>query len=75
MAKIVFDIETVGEDFESLDETTQKALTGWLKKESRSEDDYQKALGNIKEGLGFSPLTGEIVALGVYDCEKEKGAV
>lgn len=75
MAKLVFDIETVGEDFDLLDEATQKALTGWLKKESRSEEDYAKALTNIKEGLGFSPLTGEIVALGVYDCEKGKGAV
>lgn len=75
MAKIVFDIETVGEDFDSLDEATQKSLTGWLKKESRSDEDYSKALTNIKEGLGFSPLTGEIVALGIYDCEKEKGAV
>jgi uncharacterized protein YprB with RNaseH-like and TPR domain len=75
MAKIVFDIETVGEDFDALDETSQKALTSWLKKESRSEEDYKKALVNIKEGLGFSPLTGQIVALGVYDCDKEKGAV
>lgn len=25
--------------------------------------------------MGFSPLTGQIVALGVYDCDKEKGAV
>jgi predicted PolB exonuclease-like 3'-5' exonuclease len=29
----------------------------------------------MKNGLGFSPLTGEIVAVGVYDTEKNKGAV
>lgn len=75
MSKLVFDIETIGEDFEILDETTQDVLTRWIKKESTSEIEYQKYLTDLKNGLGFSPLTGEIVAIGVYDVEKEKGAV
>jgi hypothetical protein len=29
----------------------------------------------IREGLGFSPLTGEIVAIGVLDVERNKGVV
>lgn len=75
MAKLVFDIETVGEDFDSLDETTQEGLTRWLKKESQNEDDYNVALEDLKNGLGFSPLTGEIVAIGVLDVEKDQGVV
>jgi len=75
MPKLIFDIETIGEDFDSLDETTQDALTWWIKKESSSEDEYQASLQELKQGLGFSPLTGEIVAIGVLDCEKNKGAV
>lgn len=75
MSSLIFDIETVGEDFDALDETTQGVLTRWIKKESRDEDAYRVALADIKDGLGFSPLTGEIVAIGVYDYEKKKGVV
>lgn len=75
MARIVFDIETVGEKFDELDETTKEVITSWIKKTSESEEDYQVALQNLKEGLGFSPLTGEIVALGVLDVDTDKGAV
>lgn len=75
MSKLIFDIETVGEDFDVLDATTQDVLTKWIKKESENEDEYQMALEELKAGLGFSVLTGEIVAIGVLDYEKEKGAV
>lgn len=73
--KLVFDIETIGEDFDSLDQTTRDVLTRWIKKESESEEEYQAALEDIKDGLGFSPLTGQIVAVGVLDVELNKGAV
>lgn len=75
MPKLIFDIETIGEDFDVLDATTQDVLTRWIKKESEDENEYQEALKDLKAGLGFSALTGEIVAIGVLDCEKEKGAV
>jgi len=73
--KLIFDIETIGEDFDKLDETTQESLTRWIKKESESEEEYKVALEEMKDGLGFSPLTGEVVAIGVLDVEKNKGAV
>jgi len=75
MPKLIFDIETVGEDFDTLDTTTQEVLTKWIKKESVTDNEYNEALEELREGLGFSPLTGTIVAIGVLDCEKEKGAV
>ncbi len=75
MKKLVFDIETIGEDFEILDETTKDVLTRWIKRESYDSDKYEKAFVDVKNGLGFSPLTGKIVAIGVYDIEKERGAV
>lgn len=75
MSKLIFDIETVGEDFDKLDKTTQEVLTKWIKKESANETEYKEALKDLKQGLGFSPLTGEIVAIGVLDYEKDKGAV
>ena len=73
--KLIFDIETVGEDFNGLDKATQDALTRWIKKEAESEEDYNLALEELKNGLGFSPLTGEIVAIGVLDHYKEEGVV
>ena len=75
MAKLVFDMETIGEDFDSLDETTQKVLTRWLKKESSSEEEYKVELDELKEGMGFSPFTGSVVAIGVMDVEKNAGCV
>ena len=73
--KLVFDIETIGEDFDNLDTTTQGVLTRWIKKDSSNEKEYQTALEDLKDGLGFSPLTGEIVAIGVLDGNENKGAV
>jgi hypothetical protein len=40
-----------------------------------SEEVYQEKLKEVKEGLGLSPLTGQIVAIGVLDYEKKKGGV
>lgn len=75
MATLVFDIETVGEDFDTLDETSQGVLTRWIKRESGSGEEYAAALSDLKNGMGFSPLTGEIVAIGIRDVERKKGAV
>jgi len=73
--KLVIDIETIGEDFDSLDHATKENLTRWIKKDSDSEDEYKIALEDLKNGLGFSPLTGEIVAIGLLDYHKNEGGV
>ncbi len=73
--KLVLDIETVGENFDSLDEATQESLTRWIKKESENEAEYTEALDELKSGLGFSALTAEIVAIGVLDCDRDESVV
>lgn len=65
--KLVFDIETVGVDFDSLDALSRNYI------ERYAEDD--EALEEAKERLSFSPLTGEIVAIGVLNPDTHKGAV
>ena len=75
MPKLIFDIETIGENFDELDSATQEVLTKWIKKDSESEEEYLKALEELKSGLGFSPLTGQIVAIGVLDYDKNQGVV
>ncbi len=72
---LVFDIETVGESWDSLDEATQHNLSWWLHQSTKNEEEYTYEMKELKEGMGLSPLTGSIVAIGVYDTEREKGAV
>lgn len=72
---LVLDIETIGVDFEALDHATQESLTRWIHKESSGEEEFRVALEELKNGLGFSPLTGEIVVVGLLDCERNEGAV
>lgn len=72
---LVFDLETVGEEWEALDETTRHNLSDWIRESSRDEEEYAYEMKELKEGMGLSPLTGSIVAIGVYDTEREKGVV
>lgn len=67
MPKLIFDIETVGVEFDSLDEKSQELLLRF----AETPEDIEA----VKEGLGFSPLTGQIVAIGVLNPDTEKGAV
>jgi DNA polymerase elongation subunit (family B) len=72
--KLIFDIETIGEDFNKLDKTTQEVLISSIKKIPDSKE-YERELESLKSELGLSPLTGEIVAIGTLDENKNKGAV
>jgi len=67
MSRIIFDIETVGKDFESLDKATQEYLLRWAETEEDVKD--------VKESLSFYPLTGEIIAIGLLNPDTDKGAV
>lgn len=69
MARIIFDIETVGRDFDSLDKSTQEYLL------RRAKADTDEEVKEVKESLSFYPLTGEIVAIGMLNPETQKGAV
>lgn len=67
MSRIIFDIETIGRDFDSLDKGTQEYLLRW----AETEDDVQ----DVKESLSFYPLTGEIIAIGMLNPDTDKGAI
>lgn len=72
---LVFDIETVGESWDTLDETTQHNLSWYLRESAQSDKEFDYEMKELKEGMGLSPLTGFIVAIGVYDTDTKKGAV
>ena len=65
--KLVFDIETIGKDFTALDDMSQEYLLQY------AQDDQERE--EIKEHLGFYPLTGEIVAIGILNPDTHKGCV
>ncbi|MBU1087658.1 MAG: ribonuclease H-like domain-containing protein [Candidatus Omnitrophica bacterium] len=67
MSRIVFDIETVGVDFEGLDKSSQESLL----KNAKTEEEQQA----IKDCLALSPLTGKIVAIGMVDYDTNDGVV
>ncbi len=75
MATLIFDIETIGESWETMDTNTQEVLSRWIHKTTKTKTEEESQLTDLKEGLGFSPLTGKIVAIGVYDLERKQGAV
>jgi hypothetical protein len=73
MAKLVFDIETIGGDFDALDDKSKVSLAGWANSPEEVEGgDNRAALEGV---MGLSPLTGEVVALGALDADSGKGAV
>jgi len=67
MPRLIFDIETVGVEFDSLDDKSQELLLRF----AETPEDVEA----VKDGLGFSPLTGQVVAIGVLNPETAKGAV
>ncbi|HEC97242.1 MAG TPA: 3'-5' exonuclease [Nitrospirae bacterium] len=67
MSRIIFDIETIGADFDALDLPQQE----YLLKYAETEEDA----GAIKESLGLYPLTGEIVTIGLMNPDTLKGVL
>jgi len=67
LKKVVIDIETVGEEFEGLDELSKEYILRYAETEEEIE--------SAKQALGLHPLTGEIVAIGMLDPDTDKGVV
>jgi len=67
MKSIVFDIETVGVDFESLDEISQNYFLKFADSEQKKQE--------VNQSLSFYPLTAKIIAIAMLEVETQKGAV
>ncbi len=67
MKQVVFDIETVGCEFDSLDDQTRDYFTKFA--------DHPDKVAEIKNSLGFYPLTAQVVAIGMLDVQLNEGAV
>ncbi|MEW5805672.1 MAG: ribonuclease H-like domain-containing protein [Patescibacteria group bacterium] len=69
MNKLVFDIETAGEKFEDLDETSKELLDQRFKKRAQTEEELEL----FRTQLSFYPETSKIVAIGMLNPDTEKG--
>ncbi len=67
MAKIIFDIETVGLEFDELDATTQAHLL----RGAKTEEDEQKE----RDSLAFYPVTARVVTAAMLEEESDKAFV
>lgn len=75
MRTLIFDIETIGEQWEEMDEATRTFFASRIRADAEDDEDAAEQLASLKEEFGLSPLTGQIVAIGVLDAETDKGAV
>lgn len=75
MRSLIIDLETVGEPFDALDETTKFLMTKQLRKENLPPEEYIARLGDLQLEMGLSALTGITVAFGMLDAETLEGVV
>lgn len=66
MNKIIFDIETLGRDWEDFDDEQKKYFTKFCE----SEEDLVKA----KEQLALQAMTAEVVCIGMLNPQTNQGA-
>lgn len=67
LQKIALDIETVGVNYDDLDDISK----AYIEKGIDDEDELTEA----KQRLGLSPLTGQVVAIGLINPDTNKGIV
>src|SRR5512134_2644578 len=67
MSRIIFDIETAGKDFKSLEKPVQDYLLRWAESDEERKE--------VEESLSLYPLTGEIISIGMLNPDTSKGAV
>ncbi|OGG91420.1 hypothetical protein A3H55_03335 [Candidatus Kuenenbacteria bacterium RIFCSPLOWO2_02_FULL_42_16] len=75
MPKLVIDIESAGKNLEDFDQISQDYFRQWAKTASAKADDLDFELQKIEEGFSLSPLTAEVVCIGMLNPETDKGMV
>ncbi|PKL83597.1 MAG: 3'-5' exonuclease [Ignavibacteriae bacterium HGW-Ignavibacteriae-3] len=71
---LVFDIETVGVEFDTLSESQQEFLLRYTELEKDPEK-KSELVEETKRYLSLYPYTAKIVAIGLFNVEKEKAIV
>lgn len=74
MRRIVFDIETCSFPFEALSESQQEYILRYAEKEKDEEIRREKSDEAVRY-LSLYPYTAKVIAVGIFDVEKEKSYV
>ena len=72
--KLVFDIETVGYDFETLSESQQEFILRYSEMQVNDEE-REKLKADAIRYLSLYPLTAKVVAIGMLNTETEQSMV
>lgn len=75
MPKLVIDIETVGQNLKDLDEISKDYFKHWAENSAVDESAIEHELKKIEEGFSLSPLTAQVVCIGMLNPETDKGAI
>jgi DNA polymerase elongation subunit (family B) len=75
MARLVFDIETVGDEFDTMDGMTQHYVLKRLGPERPDDSDWCRQRDNVVDLLSINPLTGQIASIGALDEGEDSGTV
>jgi 3'-5' exonuclease len=75
MSTLIYCIKTVGQAWDDLSDATKESLVGWLEPPTPDDEASHLRYEAISQGLGYSPFTGQIVALAIYDIVRATGVV
>jgi DNA polymerase elongation subunit (family B) len=75
MPKLVIDIETVGKNIEDFDDISKDYFNHWAESAAGSQSEIEHELKKIEDSFSFSPLTAEVVCIGMLNPETKKGAI
>ncbi|HKJ81676.1 MAG TPA: ribonuclease H-like domain-containing protein [Ignavibacteriaceae bacterium] len=74
MRTIIFDIETSAYPFDSLSESQQEYLLRYAEK-AKDEEIKKEKIDDAIRYMSLYPFTAKVVAIGIYDVDKEKAFV
>ncbi|OIP76956.1 MAG: hypothetical protein AUK16_02740 [Parcubacteria group bacterium CG2_30_44_11] len=75
MSTLVIALQTEGETWDELPLRTKADLTRWISREARNETEQKQLHSQVETNLAFSPFTGRVASLAVFDIERSVMAV
>lgn len=75
MSVLVFDIETIGDNFNSYDSLTRAILSQGIDPSCLTEEEYEVKMAEVRSKLGLSALTGQIVSIALQHLPSGRACV
>ncbi len=75
MRTLILTLETVGDEWDALDEETRKVLSSWIMRGVYTDAEQASLTKQVVDRLRFSPYTGKVLALSLFDISLQTGVV